>query len=154
VDAFVISYSRRAAFAPRKREQGPGRSGWQVQYLDNTWAPVQRDENMQKKPQRENTDHTSKPLLSCSVPELETNLDAVDMDLLCDEKGAAGRSGVLGVELVLSVALEEGGFAYTRVAHDDDFGVDAMVEAGDDVGVHGWRTTARESGATISPSSL
>jgi hypothetical protein len=81
--------------------------------------------------------HASKTLLASRIPELETNLEAVDMDLLGDEKGAAGGGGVFWVESVLGVSVKERGFAYARVAHDDDFRVDAMVVAGVDVGVHG-----------------
>lgn len=90
--------------------------------------------------------HATKTLLTSSVPELEADFEAVDEDFLGDEEGAAGGGCVFWVESVLGVSVEEGGFANARVAHDDDFGVDAMVVAGVDVGVHGGGRT----GAAIS----
>jgi hypothetical protein len=51
------------------------------------------------------TDHTAKTFLASSVPELETNLDTVDGNLLGDEKSTGCGGGVLWVELVLSVSL-------------------------------------------------
>jgi hypothetical protein len=103
---------------------------------------------------RKGTDHAAKPLLTGSVPELEANFDAVHGYLLCDEECAGGGRGVLWVELVLSVSLEEAGLANTlkmlwvtarkreeetptTVAHDHDFSVDTLLESGPPVGIHG-----------------
>ena len=55
--------------------------------------------------------HAAKPLLPRGVPELQPDLDAVDGDLLGDEERAGGGGGVLWVELVLGVSLEETGLA-------------------------------------------
>ncbi len=92
------------------------------------------------------TDHTPKTLLASSIPELKTNPEAIDVDLLCDEESAAGGSGILWVELVLCVSLKEGSLSYAGVAHDDDLAVDAMV-----VGVHwvGGPPRRRERGTAI-----
>lgn len=57
------------------------------------------------------THHASEPLLSSSVPQLQANLEAVHIDLLRYEEGAARRSCVLGVKLVLGVAIEETGLS-------------------------------------------
>lgn len=126
-------------------------------YLDNTLAPVIQSQPAAKTEQ-ERTDHAPKALLASSVPELEADLEAVDMDLLCDEKGAASGGGVLWLELVLSVPLEEGGLADARITHHNDLGVDAvvdaMVEAGADVGVHRWTTTAQVSSRPISSTTI
>ena len=51
------------------------------------------------------TNHTTKALLTSSVPKLETNLDSIHGNLLGDKKSTGGGSGVLRVELVLSVSL-------------------------------------------------
>ena len=51
------------------------------------------------------THHTTEALLASSVPELETNLDAVHGNLLCYKKSTGSRCGVLGVVFVLSVSL-------------------------------------------------
>ena len=51
------------------------------------------------------TNHTTEALLASSVPELETNLDAVHGNFLCYKKSTGSGCGVLGVEFVLSVSL-------------------------------------------------
>lgn len=59
------------------------------------------------------TCHASEPLLPGRVPQLQAHLDAVDMDLLRDKKCAGGGGGVLGLELVLGVAVQQTGLADT-----------------------------------------
>ena len=86
--------------------------------------------------------HTPESLLTGSVPQLEANFDAINIHLLCDEESAAGGSSVLWIELVLGIALKKTSFAnawkamrnevgremiLTRVAHNDDLAIDAMV---------------------------
>jgi hypothetical protein len=51
--------------------------------------------------------HASESLLTGSVPQLQANLEAIHVDLLRYEESAAGGGGVLGVELVLRVTMEE-----------------------------------------------
>ncbi len=55
--------------------------------------------------------HTPESLLTGSVPQLEANFEAINVDLLCDEESAAGGSSVLWIELVLGIALKETSFA-------------------------------------------
>jgi hypothetical protein len=62
--------------------------------------------------ERLGTDHTSKTLLSSSVPKLEAHLDTIYGHFLCDEEGSSCRCCVLWIELVLSVSLKEAGLAY------------------------------------------
>jgi hypothetical protein len=59
----------------------------------------------------ERADHASKSLLSCGVPKLQTDFDAVDKNLFGYKKGAAGGGGILWVELVLGIPIEETGLA-------------------------------------------
>ena len=56
---------------------------------------------------REEAYHAAKPLLSCRVPKLKTNFEAVDVYLLGDEEGTGGRRHVLGIELVLCVPMKQ-----------------------------------------------
>ena len=51
------------------------------------------------------TNHTTEALLASSVPELETNLDAIHGNFLCYKKSTSGGRGVLGIEFVLRVSL-------------------------------------------------
>jgi len=53
------------------------------------------------------THHASESLLTGSVPQLQANLEAIHIDLLRYEESTAGGGGVLGVELVLRVTMEE-----------------------------------------------
>lgn len=57
------------------------------------------------------TYHASEPLLTGSVPQLQADLEAIHVDLLRYEESAARRGGVLGVELVLGVSMEETSFS-------------------------------------------
>jgi hypothetical protein len=59
------------------------------------------------------THHAAKALLACSVPQLQSDLEPVDVHLLGDEEGAGGRRRVFRVEFVLRVAMEETGLADT-----------------------------------------
>ena len=80
--------------------------------------------------------HTPESLLTGSVPQLEANLEAMDIDLLCNKEGAAGGCSVLWVELALGIALEETSLANARVTHDNDLAVDAVVNEGR-ISLHG-----------------
>jgi len=83
---------------------------------------------------KNSTDHTPKPLLPCSVPQLQPHLDSPPHHLLRDEQRPARRRRVFRVESVLHVAVEERRLANTRTAHDNNLGVDAVL---DDEGLHG-----------------
>lgn len=52
-------------------------------------------------------DHAAKSLLSCCVPELEANFEAVDIDLLSDEEGTGCGRDVLGIKFVLRIPMKE-----------------------------------------------
>lgn len=65
--------------------------------------------------------HATKPLLSCRVPELKADFEAVDINLLGNEEGTSGRRHVPGIKLVLRVAMEETGLSNACVG---DIGVD------------------------------
>ena len=49
--------------------------------------------------------HASKPFLAGGVPQLQSNLQPVLVNLLRDEKRSGGGRRVLGVELVLGIPL-------------------------------------------------
>ena len=51
------------------------------------------------------TNHATEALLASSVPELETNLDTIHGNFLCDEKSTGSGCGVLGVVFVLRISL-------------------------------------------------
>ena len=57
--------------------------------------------------------HAAKPLLAGGVPQLQSDLEAVDVDLLGDEEGTGGGGRVFWVESVLGVAMEETGLSDT-----------------------------------------
>lgn len=57
------------------------------------------------------THHASESLLTGSVPQLQANLEAIHVDLLRYEESTARGGGVLGVELVLRVTMEETGLS-------------------------------------------
>lgn len=105
---------------------------------------------------QEGAHHTPESFLTRCVPQLQTHFDTVHVDLLGHEKCAARRGCVLRVELVLCVALKEAGFAdawdvrmsavrdiekrrgrRTRVAHNDDLAIYALVVPTTRVGVDG-----------------
>jgi hypothetical protein len=85
--------------------------------LDSTWVPGDdRTESERLNVgalAKEGAHHTPESFLPCGVPQLQTDFDAIHVCLLGHEKCAARRGGVLGVELVLCVALEEAGLADT-----------------------------------------
>jgi hypothetical protein len=66
--------------------------------------------------------HATEPLLSCGVPELKTDLEAVDIHLLGNEEGTGGRRHVPGIKLVLCVPMEETGLPNACVGSDWDLG--------------------------------
>ena len=49
--------------------------------------------------------HTAKSLLARRIPQLQPDLGAVDVHFLGDEEYAGSGSGVLGIELALSVSV-------------------------------------------------
>lgn len=115
-EALVISYRRRAALAPVEMISALRRGeGSLPTDLGSTLVPADMETVNRSVCDwaKGCTHHASESFLTSSVPQLEPNLCVIDDDLLCYEEGTAGRGGVLGVELVLSVTLEKTGLSYT-----------------------------------------
>lgn len=60
---------------------------------------------------KEEADHAAESLLSCRVPELEADFEAVDVNLLGDEEGTSGGRHVPGIKLVLCIPMEKTGLS-------------------------------------------
>lgn len=63
--------------------------------------------------------HATESLLSCGVPELKPDFEAVDIHFLGNEEGTGGRGHVPGIKLVLCVPMEETGLPDAYVGTSD-----------------------------------
>ena len=57
--------------------------------------------------------HASKSLLAGGVPQLQTDFEAIYIHFLRNKKSPAGGGGVLWIELVLGIALEQTSLTHT-----------------------------------------
>ena len=113
VDTSVMSYSRKAAFAPERASVTACQRAMRYARTSIVHRCLRSDRSIAVVETRWQTYHATESLLPRCIPQLEADLEPLQGHLLRHEKRAACGRRVLGVELVLRVASEQAGLAHT-----------------------------------------
>jgi hypothetical protein len=117
VDEFVMSYNRRAAFAPK--ENLVPSALLVVVLLTSIIHRCLKGLNYSLYAlEGVATYHTPKPFLSCRVPQLQSHFDTVDLDFLRNKESTACRGRILRVKLILGISLQQTRFSNSFTVYE------------------------------------